>query len=228
MRACVVPTAAYTLTPALTPTPVDSLPRRGLRCDQFHTLIESRYLSTQFIVVEQQGPHEGQVVVQQSLSNKVLMKVRSLSNKVIVECFLNELQAEIAVLTKVRHRHFVGLNGYCTDGNEKLLVYKYMPNGTLGQHPVYREQYGYDVLSWKQRLTIALDVARGTEYLHSLAHQSFIHRDLKPSNILMGDDMRAKVSDFGLVKLAPEWKVLHGDKNNRDDDILILYSEDHK
>ncbi|KAL6009153.1 Receptor-like kinase tmk4 [Asimina triloba] len=162
-----------------------------------------------FIVVEQQGPHEGQVVVEQqgpvevrSLSNKVLMKVRSLSNKVIVECFLNELQAEIAVLTK----------GYCTDGNEKLLVYKYMPNGTLGQHPVYREQYGYDVLSWKQRLTIALDVARGTEYLHSLAHQSFIHRDLKPSNILMGDDMRAKVSDFGLVKLAPEWKVLHGDK----------------
>ncbi|KAL6009167.1 hypothetical protein ACLOJK_022394 [Asimina triloba] len=146
--------------------------------------------SSQFIVVEQQGPHEGQVVLSskvlvevRSLSNKVLMKVRSLSNKVIVECFLNELQAEIAVLTKARHRHFVAL---------KL--------------------DGYDVLSWKQRLTIALDVARGTEYLHSLAHQSFIHRDLKPSNILMGDDIRAKVSDFGLVKLAPEWKVLHGDK----------------
>ncbi|KAE9449763.1 hypothetical protein C3L33_18334, partial [Rhododendron williamsianum] len=55
-------------------------------------------------------------------------------------------------------------------------------------------------------LTLALDVARGVEYLHSLAHQSFIHRDLKPSNILLGDDMRAKVADFGLVRLAPEGK----------------------
>jgi serine/threonine protein kinase len=51
-----------------------------------------------------------------------------------------------------------------------------------------------------------LDVARGVEYLHTLAHQSFIHRDLKPSNILLGDDMRAKVSDFGLVRLAPDGK----------------------
>ena len=48
--------------------------------------------------------------------------------------------------------------------------------------------------------------ARGVEYLHGLAHQSFIHRDLKPSNILLGDDMRAKVADFGLVRLAPEGK----------------------
>ena len=49
-----------------------------------------------------------------------------------------------------------------------------------------------------------MDVARGMEYLHSLAHQTFIHRDLKPSNILLGDGFRAKVSDFGLVKLAPD------------------------
>ncbi|KAL6009394.1 hypothetical protein ACLOJK_022623 [Asimina triloba] len=132
--------------------------------------------------------------------------VKRMEAAVISSKGLNEFQAEIAVLTKVRHRHLVGLKGYCTDGNEKLLVYEYMPNGTLGQHLVDREQYGYDVLSWKQRLTIALDVARGIEYLHSLAHQSFIHRDLKPSNILLGDDMRAKVSDFGLVKLAPDGK----------------------
>jgi serine/threonine protein kinase len=58
-------------------------------------------------------------------------------------------------------------------------------------------------LEWKKRLSIALDVARGVEYLHSLAQQTFIHRDLKPSNILLGDDMKAKVADFGLVRLAP-------------------------
>ncbi|KAJ6883185.1 receptor-like kinase TMK4 [Populus alba x Populus x berolinensis] len=64
----------------------------------------------------------------------------------------------------------------------------------------------YTPLTWKQRITIALDVARGVEYLHSLAQQSFIHRDLKTSNILLGDDMRAKVADFGLVKNAPDGK----------------------
>ncbi|KAJ6735212.1 hypothetical protein OIU79_002308 [Salix purpurea] len=77
--------------------------------------------------------------------------------------------------------------------------------GRGGFGVVYKEE-GLKPLEWTRRLTIALDVARGVEYLHGLAHQSFIHRDLKPSNILLGDDMRAKVSDFGLVRLAPEGK----------------------
>jgi serine/threonine protein kinase len=81
-----------------------------------------------------------------------------------------------------------------------------MPQGTLGQHLFECHDYGYTPLTWKQRITIALDVARGVEYLHSLAQQSFIHRDLKPSNILLGDSMRAKVADFGLVKNAPDGK----------------------
>ncbi|XWS13332.1 hypothetical protein CRYUN_Cryun36dG0028500 [Craigia yunnanensis] len=119
---------------------------------------------------------------------------------------MNEFQAEIAVLTKVRHRHLVALLGYCINGNERLLVYEYMPQGTLSQHLFEWRENGYAPLTWKQRVTIALDVARGVEYLHSLAQQSFIHRDLKPSNILLGDDMRAKVADFGLVKNAPNGK----------------------
>ncbi|KAF8388471.1 hypothetical protein HHK36_027143 [Tetracentron sinense] len=119
---------------------------------------------------------------------------------------MNEFQAEIAVLTKVRHRHLVALLGFCTNGNERLLVYEYMPEGTLSQHLFHRNENGYPPLTWKQRVTIALDVARGVEYLHSLAQSSFIHRDLKPSNILLGDDMRAKVADFGLVKNAPDGK----------------------
>ncbi|KAK8571638.1 hypothetical protein V6N12_027718 [Hibiscus sabdariffa] len=119
---------------------------------------------------------------------------------------MDEFQAEIAVLTKVRHRHLVALLGYCINGNERLLVYEYMPQGTLSQHLFEWREKGIAPLTWKQRVTIALDVARGVEYLHSLAQQSFIHRDLKPSNILLGDDMRAKVADFGLVKNAPEGK----------------------
>ncbi|XP_059446985.1 receptor-like kinase TMK4 [Corylus avellana] len=119
---------------------------------------------------------------------------------------MNEFQAEIAVLTKVRHRHLVALLGSCVNGNERLLVFEYMPQGTLTQHLFDWQENGHSPLTWKQRVTIALDVGRGVEYLHSLAQQSFIHRDLKPSNILLGDDMRAKVADFGLVKNAPDGK----------------------
>nr|POF06487.1 myosin-17 [Quercus suber] len=81
-----------------------------------------------------------------------------------------------------------------------------MPQGSLSQHLFHWRDLGLKPLAWTRRLTIALDVARGVEYLHSLAHQSFIHRDLKPSNILLGDDMQAKVSDLGLVRLALEGK----------------------
>lgn len=117
-----------------------------------------------------------------------------------------EFEAEIAVLTKVRHRHLVELCGYSIEGHEKLLVYEFMPQGTLCHHLFPTGGNHPPSLNWKQRLIIALDVARGVEYLHSLAQTSFIHRDLKPSNILLDNDMRAKVSDFGLVKLAPDGK----------------------
>ncbi|WVY90188.1 hypothetical protein V8G54_035702 [Vigna mungo] len=117
-----------------------------------------------------------------------------------------EFKSEIVVLTKVRHRNLVVLICYCLDGNEKLLVYELMPQGTLSRHLFNWSEEGLEPLEWNRRLTIALDMARGVEYLHDLAHQSFIHRDLKSSNILLGDDMRAKVADFGLVCFAPEGK----------------------
>lgn len=130
--------------------------------------------------------------------------VKRMNPDILGDKGLAEFKSEISVLTKVRHRHLVALLGYCLEGNEKLLVYEYMPQGALSRHLFNWTDEGLKPLEWKQRLTIALDVARGVEYLHSLAHQSFIHRDLKPSNILLGDDMRAKVSDFGLVRLAPD------------------------
>lgn len=130
--------------------------------------------------------------------------VKRMESGTLTEKGLAEFKSEIEVLTQVRHRHLVALLGYCLDGNERLLVYQYMPQGTLSEHLFNWQERGLKPLGWTRRLGIALDVARGVEYLHSLAHQSFIHRDLKPSNILLGDDMRAKVSDFGLVRLAPE------------------------
>ncbi|KAL1219527.1 Receptor-like kinase TMK3 [Cardamine amara subsp. amara] len=132
--------------------------------------------------------------------------VKRMESSVVSDKGLTEFKSEITVLTKMRHRHLVALLGYCLDGNERLLVYEYMPQGTLSQHLFHWKEEGLKPLDWTRRLAIALDVARGVEYLHTLAHQSFIHRDLKPSNILLGDDMRAKVSDFGLVRLAPDGK----------------------
>ena len=116
---------------------------------------------------------------------------------------MSEFKSEISVLTKLRHRNLVSLRGYCLEGNERVLVYEFMPLGTLSQHLFDWEKLELEPLTWGARVSIALDVARAVEYLHSLAHQSFIHRDLKPSNILLGEGFRAKVSDFGLVRLAP-------------------------
>ncbi|CAO2826011.1 unnamed protein product [Amaranthus hypochondriacus] len=130
--------------------------------------------------------------------------VKRMNSGVLGDKGLAEFKSEIAVLTKVRHRHLVALLGFCLDGNEKLLVYEYLPQGALSRYLFNWKEEDLKPLKWNQRLTIALDVARGVEYLHGLAHQSFIHRDLKPSNILLGDDMRAKVADFGLVRLAPD------------------------
>ncbi|PKA59775.1 putative receptor protein kinase TMK1 [Apostasia shenzhenica] len=126
------------------------------------------------------------------------MEADSLSNKA-----LDEFQAEIAVLSRVRHRNLVCLLGYSIEGSERLLVYEYLPKGALSKHLFQWRKLCLEPLSWKKRLNIALDVARGMEYLHSLTKECFIHRDLKSSNILLDDDYRAKVSDFGLVKLAP-------------------------
>ncbi|KAL6582181.1 Receptor-like kinase tmk4 [Orobanche minor] len=146
------------------------------------------------------------VVYKGELHDGTKIAVKRMESGVMGTKGLNEFQAEIAVLTKVRHRHLVALLGYCINGNERLLVYEYMPQGTLSQHLFEWQEHGCQPLTWKQRVTIALDVARGVEYLHGLAQQSFIHRDLKPTNILLTDDMRAKVADFGLVKNAPDGK----------------------
>ncbi|KAL6527967.1 hypothetical protein OROHE_014917 [Orobanche hederae] len=132
------------------------------------------------------------VVYKGELHDRTKIAVKRMESGVMGTKGLNEFQAEIALLTKVRHRHLVALLGYCINGNERLLVYEYMPQGTLSQHLFEWQEHGY--------------VARVVEYLHGLAQQSFIHRDLKPTNILLTDDMRAKVGDFGLVKNAPDGK----------------------
>uniref|UniRef100_A0A5B6YZT2 non-specific serine/threonine protein kinase n=1 Tax=Davidia involucrata TaxID=16924 RepID=A0A5B6YZT2_DAVIN len=163
-----------------------------------------RKVTNNFSVENELGRGGFGTVYKGALEDGTNMAVKRMEAGVISNKALDEFQAEIAVLSKVRHRHLVSLLGYSIEGNERLLVYEYMPQGALSGHLFRWKSLNLEPLSWTRRLNIALDVARGMEYLHSLAHQSFIHRDLKSSNILLGDDFRAKVSDFGLVKLAPD------------------------
>lgn len=146
-------------------------------------------------------------VYEGKLEDGSTVAVKRMDPELVSSKGLQEFQAEISMLGKVRHRNLVALLGYCTENNERLLVYEFMPQGTLSQHLFHWEQNGLKPLSLNSRMLIALDVAHGMQYLHNLAYKIIIHRDLKPSNILLDDELRAKVSDFGLAKLAPEDKA---------------------
>ncbi|KAL6333082.1 hypothetical protein AAG906_028265 [Vitis piasezkii] len=108
-----------------------------------------------------------------------------------------EFQAEILLLGRLHHRNLVNLVGYSADKGQLMLVYVYMSNGSLASH-LYGQKH--EPLSWDSRVSIALDVARGMEYLHYGAAPSIVHRDIKSSNILLDQSMRARVADFGLSR----------------------------
>lgn len=115
--------------------------------------------------------------------------------------------SELAFLSRLHHKHLVRLVGYCEDGDERLLVYEYMKNGALYDHLHNKTNVAKDsslVNSWKMRIKIALDAARGIEYLHNYAVPPIIHRDIKSSNILLDANWTARVSDFGLSLNGPE------------------------
>ncbi|KAL9666205.1 hypothetical protein QQ045_000529 [Rhodiola kirilowii] len=110
-----------------------------------------------------------------------------------------EFLAELKVLTHVHHLNLVRLIGYCVEGS-LFLVYEYIENGDLGHH--LRSSRGKLPLSWTARVQIALDSARGLEYIHEHTVPVYIHRDIKSANILIDENFRGKVADFGLTKLT--------------------------
>ncbi|KAK6146971.1 hypothetical protein DH2020_017883 [Rehmannia glutinosa] len=112
-----------------------------------------------------------------------------------------EFSNEVSLLSRIHHRNLVQFLGYCQEDGKSILVYEFMHNGTLMEHLYGPLTHGRGV-NWIKRLEIAEDAAKGIEYLHTGCVPSIIHRDLKTSNILLDKNMRAKVSDFGLSKLA--------------------------
>ncbi|XP_024525645.1 probable receptor-like protein kinase At1g80640 isoform X2 [Selaginella moellendorffii] len=110
-------------------------------------------------------------------------------------------QAEVELLSGIRHPNLVSLLGFSSHGDQRLLVYEYMQNGSL-QDQLHGPLKG-SILSWHLRMKIALDSARGLEHLHEHCNPLVIHRDFKSSNILLDASFNAKVADFGLALSAP-------------------------
>uniref|UniRef100_A0A0D9VB01 non-specific serine/threonine protein kinase n=1 Tax=Leersia perrieri TaxID=77586 RepID=A0A0D9VB01_9ORYZ len=112
-----------------------------------------------------------------------------------------EFFTEIELLSRLHHRNLVSLLGYCDEEDEQMLVYEFMPNGTLRDHLSVRSK---EPLNFPMRLRIALGSSRGILYLHTEADPPIFHRDIKATNILLDSKFIAKVADFGLSRLAPE------------------------
>ncbi|KAK4577816.1 hypothetical protein RGQ29_028083 [Quercus rubra] len=117
-----------------------------------------------------------------------------------------EFKVEVELLSRLRSPYLLALIGYCSDNNHKLLVYEFMANGGLQVHlyPTSSDNPISLKLDWETRLGIALEAAKGLEYLHEHVSPPVIHRDFKSSNILLDKNFHAKVSDFGLAKLGSE------------------------
>lgn len=111
-----------------------------------------------------------------------------------------QFQTEVEMISLAVHRNLLRLWGFCTTENERLLVYPYMPNGSVASR-LKDHVHGRPVLDWSRRKNIALGTARGLLYLHEQCDPKIIHRDVKAANILLDEDFEAVVGDFGLAKL---------------------------
>ncbi|XP_074312065.1 serine/threonine-protein kinase-like protein CCR1 [Silene latifolia] len=115
----------------------------------------------------------------------------------IIHTNIRDFELELEILCKLRHCNIVNLLGYCTEMGERILVYEYMSHGTLHDHL----HGGLSPLNWTVRLRIAMQAAKGLEYLHMEANPPVVHRDIKTFNILLDSDWGARISDFGLSNL---------------------------
>ncbi|KFK24658.1 hypothetical protein AALP_AA8G008200 [Arabis alpina] len=114
---------------------------------------------------------------------------------------VREFVAEIESLGRLRHKNLVNLQGWCKHKNSLLLIYDYIPNGSLDSLLYNRPRQSGAVLSWNTRFQIAKGIASGLLYLHEEWEQVVVHRDVKPSNVLIEDDMNPRLGDFGLARL---------------------------
>lgn len=140
------------------------------------------------------------------LSDGSQVAVKRANAATIIHTNTKEFEAELEILCNMRHNNIVNLLGYCAEMGERLLVYEYMPHGTLHDH-LHGE---LSPLDWNLRLKISLQAAKGLEYLHKQVKPPIVHHHMKTSNILLDAEWGARISDFGLLSTASD-KVQNGD-----------------
>lgn len=152
--------------------------------------------------------YKGLIKNSEDPSQKVEVAVKQLGRRGVQGH--KEWVTEVNFLGVVEHQNLVKLVGYCADDDERgiqrLLVYEYMPNGSVDQ---YLSPKSETILTWAMRLKIAQDAARGLAYLHEGMDFQIIVRDFKSSNILLDEQWNAKLSDFGLARLGPSEGFTH-------------------
>ncbi|KAL7136629.1 hypothetical protein ABFS83_10G042600 [Erythranthe nasuta] len=139
------------------------------------------------------------------LSDGRQVAVKRANAATIIHTNSRDFETELEILCNVRHGNIVNLLGYCAEMGERLLVYEYIPNGTLHDHL----HGGLSSLNWTLRLRIAMQAAKGLEYLHKEVVPPIVHRDVKSSKILLDADCGARIADFGL--LTPSGRDLNAD-----------------
>nr|GEX84666.1 protein NSP-interacting kinase 3-like isoform X1 [Tanacetum cinerariifolium] len=139
------------------------------------------------------------IVYKGSLSDGTVVAVKRLKDD---NSFGGEIQfqTEVETISLAVHRNLLRLWGFCSTENERILVYPFMPNGSVASR-LKDHIHGKPVLDWPRRKNIALGTARGLLYLHEQSDPKIIHRDVKAANILLDEDFEAVVGDFGLAKL---------------------------
>ncbi|KAE9605993.1 putative protein kinase RLK-Pelle-RLCK-IV family [Lupinus albus] len=128
------------------------------------------------------------------------------AGKDVLNTHFSEFKNEIYTLSKIEHLNLVRLYGYVEHGEEKIVVVEYVSNGTLREHLDGTRGDGLEI---GHRLDIAIDVAHAITYLHMYTDNPIIHRDIKASNILITENLRAKVADFGFARLSDDPAATH-------------------
>uniref|UniRef100_A0A0D9YCY0 non-specific serine/threonine protein kinase n=1 Tax=Oryza glumipatula TaxID=40148 RepID=A0A0D9YCY0_9ORYZ len=147
---------------------------------------------------EEIGRGASGIVYRGVLEDKRVIAVKRLMN---ISHGEEEFWAEMSIIGRINHMNLVRMWGFCSEGQQKLLVYEYVDNESLDKY-LFGDVSAERLLAWSQRFKIALGTARGLAYLHHECLEWVVHCDVKPENILLTRDFEVKIADFGLAKLS--------------------------